>query len=93
MKGVNGGEEGGAGEAKGGDHLGKLLGDDAGFSNAGEEDGTGCVEKRLREVCSLGEVEEVEEVIDVAALRLEHAAEIASVDLPIGPRGIRQRGR
>ena len=64
---VDGGEEGGA-DAEGDERLGDLVSDEAGLSNAGEENGTGGREKGARECQGLGEREILEEEVEVALL-------------------------
>lgn len=82
MEGVDGREEGGA-SAEGDEGLGDLVGDEAGLSDACEEDGAaegGEAQECLGEGEGLGEVEVPEEVIEMALLGLEEVQEGGLVD-------------
>lgn len=82
VEGVDGGQEAGA-DAEGDEGLGDLVGDEAGLADAGEEDGAagaGFEEEGLGEAEGLGEVEVVEEEVEVALLGLEEAEEGGLVD-------------
>lgn len=79
MEGIERGEEGGA-DAEGDEGLGDLAGDEAGLADAGEEDGAGGIEEGEGEVEGLGEVEIVEEEVEVILLGFEEIEECGFVD-------------
>lgn len=67
--------------AKGDESLGDFISDEAGLTDAGEEDGTLSVEQSPREGQSLSPVEVLEEVVQMALLRFEEADEGILVNL------------
>lgn len=70
VEGVDGGEEAGA-DAEGDEGLGDLVGHEAGLADAGEEDGAGGLEEGAGECEGLGEVQVLEEEVEVALLGFE----------------------
>lgn len=80
VEGVERREKGGA-DGERDEGLGDLLGDEAGLADAGEEDGAGGVQEGLGEGQGLGEVEVLEEVVEVVLLGFEEGEEVGWVDL------------
>lgn len=56
------------------------MGDESGFSNAGEEDGAGGIQEGLSKGQGLGEVEVLEEEIEVFLLGFEEVEEVVWVN-------------
>lgn len=75
VEGVDRGEVGGAGEAEGSEGLGELVGHETGLADAREKDGRWGGEEALGKGLGLGQIETVEEMVEMMLLRFEEEGE------------------
>lgn len=81
MEGIERGEKRGA-DAERDEGLRNLVGDEGGFANASEEDGAGGGgEESAGEIKGLGEIEVLEEVVEMVLLGSEELEEVIAGDL------------